>query len=110
MKDRKLSYYWKRKKLIPKGYYCYSNKGDCPYYKIDYSHSERFSGYCKFLEKGDFELTEERKKHKHEMIRHLKNGKKVKRLMTEKEVEDFAKTGNMSLLWDKIKECGINKS
>ena len=97
----------KSTKKIPRGYYCYSGKNKCPYYRVIKTRPERLSGYCDYLEKGDLELANERMKDDWEMIRHFKNKRQKIRNMTEKEKKVFLKSGSMSLLWDEVKECRI---
>lgn len=93
------------KKLIPKGYYCYSHLqyqkdghckviGLCPYWKRIKDRPEQYDGWCDYLKKGDIELAEES-----EWI-DCKTGEK-------KKAEALAFP--TSLLWDMVKECGINE-
>lgn len=42
---------------IPKGIYCYDNKGICPYWSRKNDKPEQENGFCSFLNKGDWELT-----------------------------------------------------
>lgn len=44
------------KSLIPKGIYCYSNQGVCPYWSIREDRPGQTNGYCSLLGKGDWEL------------------------------------------------------
>lgn len=57
---------------IPKGIYCYDENGRCPYWSKNLDKDHQESGYCSFLEVGDWE------------------------------------DKGVSLLWDQVKECGIN--
>lgn len=41
--------------LIPKGMYCYNDKGLCPYWRFDPTKPEQESGYCQVLGEGDWE-------------------------------------------------------
>ena len=57
----------KNKKLIPLGYYCYAIDKNtrvqklCPYWNSDVNHRESQEyGYCCYLEKGDWDLNEEK--------------------------------------------------
>jgi hypothetical protein len=73
-------------KAIPRGLYCYTflgyattPKGNtvieterCPYWRREPGKHEQESGYCEFLQKGDW------------------------------------MEGGTVLLWDQVKECGIN--
>ena len=71
--------------VIPKGIYCYDKNGTCPYWSKHPDHEEQENGYCAFLEYGDWEA----------------------------EIpDDFPPhfpTSCLSLLWDQVKECGLNK-
>lgn len=58
--------------VIPKGIYCYDQHGRCPYWSKNPDKDDQESGYCAFLQCGDWE----------------------NRLTW--------------LLWDQVKECGIN--
>lgn len=91
-----------KKDLIPKGMYCYTrlNNGKikaCPYWKLRKNKPKQMNGYCSFLKKGDWQLTEERYKRNPYWINY-KTGKKSK----------MKKGLPLSLLWDMIKECDIN--
>jgi len=71
--------------LIPRGMYCYTPNGGCdpatgalhyapcPYWSSNSDESAQTSGYCSFLEIGDW------------------------------------MDGGTFLLWDQVKECGINE-
>lgn len=85
------------KSLIPKGYYCYDEKGICPYWSLNKNKPYQQNGYCSFLEKGDWNINKEIK-----WKEILKDGKKTK-AKAAKEI-GFP----MSVLWDKCKECDIN--
>lgn len=61
------------KRKIPKGIYCYDDKGTCPYWSMDEEKPQQESGYCRFMGVGDWE-----------------------------------EKGTW-LLWDMVKECGINE-
>ena len=96
----------KDKRKIPKGYYCYDhlelNKktgkfkivGWCPYWSNRKNRPEQECGFCAYLNKGDWDIN------------------------AEAEIID-PHTGNIlrgndipfpvSLLWDLVKECGINE-
>lgn len=41
---------------IPKGHYCYDDKGTCPYWDIDNTKLYQENGYCNYLGKGDWDL------------------------------------------------------
>lgn len=90
--------------VIPQGPYCYTYTGDgehyiCPYYRKILNRPEQADGYCDFLEKGDIELGIEAKEDPEVVI--TEGGIEVDK----NEVPDFIFGG---LLWDQVKECGIN--
>ncbi len=58
---------------IPLGCYCYDDNGTCPYWSNKLDKPEQESGYCYYLERGDWQIRD-----------------------------------RMGLLWDMVKECGIN--
>lgn len=41
--------------VIPKGYYCYDDKGKCPYWELREDKPKEENGYCKYLQAGDWE-------------------------------------------------------
>jgi len=95
--------------VIPDGYYCYSlekykkngktkyRRKYCPYWSSDPKRPEQESGYCSYLEKGDWDINLEA-----EIYNIDKNNKKI--LVKKKnEPSNF----RFSLLWDMCKECGI---
>lgn len=75
---------------IPKGLYCYDEKGVCPYWKRRDDLPKQYNGYCAFLEKSDVEIAQERE------LEDCRTGERVRLPFP------------VSLLWDKCKECGIN--
>lgn len=95
----------KDKRLIPKGYYCYSRIvqikgtnpprfkviGICPYWSVRKGKPKQENGYCAYLGKGDWDLNKEQ-------IWIDSEGQK-----TTAEELGFP----MSLLWDMVKECNI---
>jgi hypothetical protein len=94
----------KDESLIPVGHYCYTYDHNgkyivCPYYDVIQGAPEQADGYCHFLEKGDIEIGEDAKASSSVMI--TQNGVELNK----DEVPDFIFTG---LLWDQVKECGIN--
>lgn len=86
------------KSVIPKGVYCYDDKGICPYWSIAEDAEEQENGYCKFLGKGDREFNQE---NEDDEILVSRNG--VHKTM---KMKDLAI--GFSLLWDQCKECEIN--
>lgn len=87
----------KDESLIPKGMYCYDEKGKCPYWSRRDDLPSQENGYCSFLEKSDFDINEEMGDIP------WKNGKGEIEKTTE------AHEIPMGLLWDQCKECGINE-
>ena len=97
----------KGESVIPEGMYCHGkieqDKNDpkgmrlivhdrCPYWDIDESKPHQYNGFCWFLEKGDWELEEE-KSFRNEQTGKIEKGSDL----------PFP----TSLLWDACKECGI---
>jgi nicotinamide-nucleotide adenylyltransferase len=88
----------KDKRLIPYGPYCYSgsrspnNKSykPCIYWDMVEGDNGESIGYCHFIEKGDNEF--------YRKIPKIKKGEPITY------VDDFS----AGLLWDQVKECGIN--
>jgi len=93
----------KNKNLIPKGLYCYSIDSDghevrCFYWGVDKDHDlPQENGYCSYLEKGDYDLNRE----EIWTTYFVKDG--IKKEGTAAELGE-----KLSLLWDQVKECGIN--
>lgn len=86
--------------VIPRGPYCYTvgengKRIDCPYWSIRKDRPEQMNGYCYFLEKGDWEL-------KRDGQWYHADGTP----MFEYEIKDLPK--EYGLIWDQVKECGIN--
>jgi hypothetical protein len=84
--------------VIPQGVYCYTYLKDgsyyvCPYWSKIEGGEEQADGYCAFLEKGDLDIQNEQE------FKDLKTGE-----ITKGSELPFA----TSLLWDQVKECGIN--
>lgn len=81
--------------IIPKGPYCYDENGLCPYWDSHNipHYSDMENGYCKYLEKGDWEINTEKR-------------------WTSPNHEEPVSANQiglpLSLLWDQVKECGIN--
>lgn len=89
---------------IPMGLYCYTSDHNgeymlCPYWDRVEGAPEQADGYCKFLEKSDIDLGRESRENPDVVI--SENGVEVNK----EDVPDFIFTG---LLWDQVKECGIN--
>lgn len=89
--------------VIPRGDYCYTPIGHngvkmqvkyCPYWSLSKGHEKQNNGYCSYLEKGDWDLNKE------------------KSWESASDVGNFLSASEiglpMSLLWDAVKECGIN--
>lgn len=64
--------------IVPEGPYCYGKDGRCPYWKRNGMKRAQENGYCRLLKTGDWER--------------VRNGKRM----------------GFGLLWDQVKECGIN--
>ena len=85
--------------VIPKGDYCYGENGICPYWSTNPDYDEMECGYCSYIEKGDWELNDDKKWR----LTYAK-GEKV----TDSELNSAHEIGMyMSLLWDQCKECGV---
>ena len=104
----------KNEELIPKGLYCYTGheevEGDpdalkvigiCPYWSCAQDKPEHENGYCAYLEKGDWDINAEAEVTCHR----CKDGKVIEAITYPKGEAPFP----MGLLWDQIKECGINE-
>lgn len=80
--------------IIPLGDYCYNSNGLCPYWESRSDVQEQECGYCNYLEKGDYEMNDI---------------KKWRRRGGDGTAESAHELGlPMSLLWDQVKECGVN--
>jgi hypothetical protein len=80
-------------KHIPNGSYCYGENGKCPFWDIDESKPSQENGYCHYLKKGDWDFNSEGG-----TITDMKTGETF-------HIEHNPFNG---LLWDQVKECGIN--
>ena len=49
----------KREEKIPKGLYCYDERGICPYWRRIDGREEQEDGWCDYLGKGDYEINRE---------------------------------------------------
>jgi len=97
----------KTRKLIPRGMYCYKEIkktkngykriGICPYWFIKKDRPKQENGYCAYLKKGDWDLNKE--KHKEGKWTDGKGNP----------IEPPKEVLPLSLLWDMVKECGINE-
>lgn len=86
--------------VIPKGYYCYDEKGVCPYWSIRKDKPEQMNGFCSFIKKGDWELGPRA----HPEIRWTRGGKPMSEEVSRKLSETIG-----GILWDQCKECGIKE-
>ncbi len=101
-------------KYIPVGVYCYDSNGLCPFWEIrknEYPHHE--NGFCKFLNKSDWDLNEEY--NKTNKIIYDKDNKLTGKTISELEDPDHIDeiSGKKihwitSLIWNKVKSCDIN--
>ena len=80
----------KDKSKIPKGDYCYDEKGPCLYWSCRKDLSEQENGCCSFLGINDFE-----------------ENSKIEVYDTKKK-EVIWEHPILSLLWDQVKECSVN--
>lgn len=49
-------YFKNPKKYIPKGFYCYDNNGNCPFWSLDEDKPYMSNGYCSYLKQGDWDF------------------------------------------------------
>lgn len=80
---------------IPKGDYCYNEKGVCPYFSHKVIAEDVQIPYCLYLEEGDL------------------GGLTTTEFETLKEelglsANELWEKYPLDLLWDQVKECGIN--
>ncbi len=80
--------------LIPKGYYC---KG-CPFWFRDKTRLKQESGYCSYLNKGDWDINAKVSDKVEVQKRQLDGTYKS-------ELVDKSELMPISLLWDQVKEC-----
>ena len=81
--------------VIPKGLYCEEKKGVCPYWGLTGNRPNQENGYCAYLEKSDWDLNEDAGSIEIFSARAFLGFRSA----------HFIK---FSMLWDGIKECGIN--
>ncbi len=79
--------------LIPDGIYCYNGKEVCPFYNIIFDHSVSIP-FCSFLKKGD--------------VFGISDGDFRKLCKIHKNAANVWEKYSLDLLWDQVKECGIN--
>ena len=70
--------------VIPSGMYCYRGTVVCPYWSLREEYPEQGNGYCAYLGRGDWEVE-----------------------IPEDYPPNFP-ISPLSLLWDQVKECGVN--
>lgn len=88
---------WRLRRKIPRGFYCYDDKGNCPYWSLDSSHEYQENGYCAYLDKGDWDINKEK-------LWMTGRGSDAPR----EEWKTAEQLGEkLSLLWDRVKECPI---
>ena len=93
MKKVNPDYFLNPKSHIPKGSYCYNANGICPFWDKDNTKDEQENGYCHFLKRGDWDMNAE--------------GGRMIDVKTGEVIElDYYSIGG--LLWDQVKECGVN--
>ena len=93
MKTIDKKYFKNPEKYIPKGFYCY-NITCCPFWDMDKNKPEQENGYCHYLKRGDWDINPEI--YEGAIFCY---GKGVK-----EDIEGLP----LSLLWDQVKECGVN--
>lgn len=71
-------------KSIPKGMYCYDKNGTCPFFELRNDKPRQMNGYCHYMKLGDWEVD------------------------PPKDLPENFPLPAISLLWDMVKECGIN--
>ena len=74
---------------IPKGDYCYSEEGICPYWKLISDRPYQENGWCSLMEIGDVELNS-------------------KDIWIDMKTMETVRGFRGSCLWDQVKECGID--
>jgi hypothetical protein len=82
--------------VIPKGDYCYNEKGNCPYWSMKKGLPKQENGYCDYLGQSDYERNEEKGD--------IKWSNKDGIVTTITKPHEIG----ISLLWDQVKECGEN--
>ena len=84
--------------VIPNGCYCYDRNGVCPYWSIKKGLPEQENGYCKYLNKSDFQINEEL------------GPTELYDIKTEESIVIPAHVIPISLLWDQVKECHLKEN
>lgn len=79
---------------IPKGIYCYDGNTRCPFYSYKTYDSVKVP-YCLYLNEGDISNLDEEEDKK--LLEYFKCDE-----------DELEKKFPLSLLWDQVKECGIN--
>ncbi len=80
---------------IPKGVYCYSGKNICPHFTTKSVGTATIT-YCKFLKQGSIgNVTDDE-------FNYFKDFHKTS------SDEDIWELYPLDLLWDQVKECGVN--
>jgi len=116
MKKKEVVYPKEVLDVIPEGCYChgkltkgkdgkYTSTGDCPFWFKVKGRPHMADAFCVLLGKGDLEINKEAENRKC-VVTTCNKGKVVK-----KETKTYKEWGepisNVSLLWDRCKECGI---
>jgi len=87
-------------KSIPKGMYCYDENGNCPWLEHRSDLPEQENGYCKYLDKSDYEINRE----VYDCTMTTYEGGVEKKIEFQTGPDN---PGFFSLLWDACKQCGI---
>ena len=82
-------------KVIPEGEYCYDENGNCPYFSHEEVGRAKIT-FCKFLNKGCIGNVSDEE---FDYFKYFHNTSKD---------EDIWELYPLDLLWDQVKECGIN--
>jgi len=92
----------KNTKDIPRGYYCYDERGDCPYWDINPELPKQANGVCNFLGKSDQDLNKE---YAETLRTEYSEDKSIEGKLYS---EVYGEPLEFSLIWDQVKECGEN--
>ncbi|GAG46879.1 unnamed protein product, partial [marine sediment metagenome] len=80
--------------LVPSGVYCYDENGVCPFWGKNEAYPKQANGFCLLLGQSDWD---EATCPTYRCV-YRKNG-------NPKDIPDIS----LGLLWDQVKQCGINE-